>query len=159
MTSTEAYRDLVERALREPIDGDDVDAVFESLGSGRYANDLPEGEAGRDAALDCLQALAELEDDDAAHPWNQAGTLSEAGRHLEAAAAYRRAASLFEVEYVGLDELSDDDRDWAESSLYHAAKQYASGGRPLSAAVLAARLKDAELRAEVVELVEGLVAT
>jgi tetratricopeptide (TPR) repeat protein len=153
MTSTEAYRDLVERALKEPIEGEDVDAVLESLGSGAYTNDLPDDDDSREAVLDCLHALAEIEPDDAAPSWNLGGTLEAAGRHLEAAAAYRRAATVFEVEVVGLDELPDDDRLFAESSLYHAAKQYAAARRPLCAAILATRLTDAEQRAEVVGLV------
>ena len=155
--TTPAYFELIQQALREPIVGDDVDGVLESLGSGAYTNDLPEDEGSREAVLDCLQALAEIDADDAAPPWNQGGTLGEAGRHLEAAAAFRRAATVFEVEVVGLDELTDEERNWAESSLYHAAKHYVEGRRPLSAAILATRLTDEELRAEVVELVQAKV--
>lgn len=104
--------------------------------------------------LDSLEALAVIEPDDSSHLWNRAGLLERAGRHLEAAGDFLGAARRFSAEAETESGMTGDESEWAQAALFHAARSFAIGGQPASAAVLLSRLTPQE-REELQPLLPG----
>jgi hypothetical protein len=108
--------------------------------------------------LDALDALALMEPDDPSYLWTRGAILFAIGRHVEAAGDYLRAGERFLAEARRGDGLTGDEEEWAASSLYHAAKNFALGGELLAAQSLLPRLDDAD-RSEIAGLVEAAAAS
>jgi len=104
--------------------------------------------------FDVLGALAVLEPDDGAFPWERGGLLGLFGHHLAAAEDYLMAALLFARDAETGTGVAGDEADTARSALYHAAKNLALAGHLTSAAALVPQLFP-EDRAEVEALVEA----
>ena len=138
------YRDLTQRvASGEPATFDGIEAILIDLDSGVYG-DVPADDSVRDLALDCFEAISELERDDPAHLWNHAHRLAKLGHPGEAAQMFIRAAALARQEAhegTGIFD-AEDSKLWGESALYHATKQFLLARRPLTAAVVAQRIED-----------------
>lgn len=158
------WREVMTQLERAEARTDDIfDAVNElqaqlqeELFPSGWPVERPEEVDGDDPRLqllfDALAALAVLEPDDAAYPWERGGLLSVFGRHLEAADDYLLAARLFERDAATGTGTTGDEGDWAKSALFHAAKNLALGGHPTAAAALLPQLS-ADDRAEVEPLV------
>lgn len=163
-----ASRDLpiVEGLLQSLAAGDPVS--FETLDSaqatlmetfGPAGTPLPEEGLEDDpvisAAVDIQNAMALMEPSDGALSWNAGGLAADAGHHLEAAFLYIDAARRIEADIsAGTPDLPDDE-DWAESALYHAAKNFILGGQPVSAAIVRRRMKDDSSCMEIDELLKS----
>jgi dihydroorotase len=147
MTAQADYRGLVQRVLESRgVSFTDVDQTMLALGGGSTAATFPTDASDALAVLDCYQTVRELEPDDGSHPWNQAGRLKELEEHTEAAALYLRAAELFSTDArEGTGDLGDEE-DWAQAALSHAVNALLASERPLTAAVVATRIDDAEYR-------------
>jgi hypothetical protein len=99
-----------------------------------------------------------LEPDDPAYPWRAGIILERVSRHHEAALHFLDAARLFLAAQTSEMALTGDEEDWAETSLYHAARNFALAGSRLAAGLLARRLGDTA-RAEVLALVSPPTAS
>jgi hypothetical protein len=119
----------------------------------RRREDLDPADPRLTIALDILAALSVSEPDDPSYPWERGGLLFTVGRHLEAAEEYLAAAGRFSREFVASTGTTGDEEAWAESALFHAAKNLVQGGHALAAAALVPRLA-ADDRAEIAQLVE-----
>jgi hypothetical protein len=98
--------------------------------------------------LDVLGALALIESDDPSYTWERAGVLFAARRHLEAADDYLEAARRFQAGAESGSVVTGDETDWAETAIFHAAKNLALGGHSTAASALLPQLSP-EDRAEV----------
>jgi hypothetical protein len=141
------YRSFVEHALSaDDVSFLEVERVLLDLGGGSYGQ-LPDDEGNLLPALDCFQAIRELEPDDGAHPWNQGWSLKETRRHVEAAALYLRAAELGLEANQGA-ETAEEEHEWTQTALWHAVNSLLAAGRPLTATVAARRIDHDEYRDE-----------
>jgi hypothetical protein len=93
---------------------------------------------------DVSKALAVIETDDPAHPWNLGAVLFRAGRYLDAANEYLVAAGRFRQDAEAGTGSTGDEDDWAQTSLYHAARSFLRAGMPISAAAVSTRMNGAE---------------
>jgi hypothetical protein len=143
MTAQADYRRLIQKVLESGgVSFTEVDQTMLMLGGGSTAATFPTDASDALAVLDCYQTVRELEPDDGAHPWNQAGRLKELEQHTEAAALYLRAAELFATDArEGTGDLGDE-ADWAEAALWHAVTALLASRRPLTAAVVSRRITD-----------------
>jgi hypothetical protein len=94
--------------------------------------------------VDVSKALAVIETDDPAHPWNLGAVLFRGGRYLDAANEYLVAADRFRQQVEDGGGSTGDEDDWSQSCLYHAARSFLRGGMPLSAAAVSTRLRGDE---------------
>ena len=90
---------------------------------------------------DVGKALGVIETEDPAHPWNLGGVLFRAGRFLDAANEYLVAADRFRRDAEAGTGSTGDEEEWAETSLYHAARSFLRAGMPLSAAAVSTRMR------------------
>ena len=142
----DAYWDRVRRALAR--DEPDADELFEFQQGlqvelfgepADFSAPLAPGATHDhrfEVLLDALQALADLEPTEPAHPWMRATILSSAGRHLEAADDFVLASQRFADVARSRNGLTGDEDDWAESALYRAATSRICAGHYLSASLL-----------------------
>ena len=148
MNASLDYRQLIDRALGDAgVTYRDLETLLMEIGSDPYG-ELPADEGSIPAALDCFNAIRELEDDDGAHPANQAKTLDETGRHTEAASLHLKAAELFAANARAGTGTTGDEADWSQSELWHAVNSLLAAERPLTAAIIARRIGDEDLRRE-----------
>jgi hypothetical protein len=139
------------------------DLVARVLGGGAVALDdlftasdtLNDGDEPPSTRVDLLRAMWLVDTEDAALPWNSASVMGDAGHHIEAAWAELEAARRFEHDVATGRRMTDDEEDWADTAIYHACRYFLMGGAILSATVLVGRIRDAELRAEVVAMLTG----
>lgn len=159
---------IVRRLLESLAQGDE--ASLNTLDStqaelmenfGPAGSPLPQGGLLDDpivsAALDIQQAMALMDTSDASFPWNAASLAAEAGRYVEAAFDYLEAARRSEADISAGTPALPDERDWVESALYLASKNFVLGGHPVSAAIVQRRLKSEVDRREIDELVRSRV--
>lgn len=111
---------------------------------------LDGNEAANGAVLDALAALALVQPDEPAHPWNRGALLFELERHGEAAGDKLEA-----VRRMVIDSDLGPDLDRAR---LHATLGLLLAAQPLSAAVVAARLTDPASQAEASRLIEEWIA-
>lgn len=155
---------------------DDLDAEFWRLADELFPNSSPWGShlpeaIARDARLmwmlDLLAALTQLSDFGSAELgsvlWNRGGLLAAAGRPLEAADAYGRAADAFKAQLAAIrsgevDGDPEDEERWAETSLLHACRNYCRGGHVVAAAAVLRRMNSSDLSAEAREAVVAAAA-
>jgi len=107
---------------------------------------------------DVSKALAVIEVDDPAHPWNLGALLFRGGRYLEAANEYLVAADRFQQHARDGSGFTGDEDDWSQSSLYHAARSFLRAGMPISAAAVSTRMRGAE-RTEVLRELRASVTS
>jgi hypothetical protein len=146
----ESHWERVERLIAgQTVDNDEIDEFQEFLEISVFGdpplymeprNDVDSDDERVKILLDSLQALAISDATDPAPLWSRGVILSSIGRHLEAASDFIAAAHRF-AERAGTSQaVTDDEDDWSESALAHAARNLVLAGHFLSAARLLERL-------------------